>query len=257
MAQASKMFAIAETGLAASGAGALTFVRRRRADGFYWNTSGTPAFETYTAGNIANYGIASAENGVGTGQYQGTDPAPTTEGDYVAVKQAGANLAQTDLANPRWQDRAGPISADAEYLLGTAWLTPGTAGTPDVNAKQIGGAAQTGLDLAANWTAARAAHLDADISTRSTYAGGAVASVTGNVGGSVGSVAAPVTIDLTEAVPLSNTANTLGDCLNAARAQGFGKWTVVGTTLTLFAADGTTAVRTFTLDSSSAPTQRV
>ena len=32
-------------------------------------------------------------------------------------------------------------------LLGTAWLPPGTAGTPDVNAKLIGATAQTGRDL--------------------------------------------------------------------------------------------------------------
>jgi hypothetical protein len=32
-------------------------------------------------------------------------------------------------------------------LLGTAWLTPGTAGTPDINAKLIGGTAQTGADI--------------------------------------------------------------------------------------------------------------
>jgi hypothetical protein len=54
-------------------------------------------------------------------------------------------------------------------------------------------------------------------------------------------------LDLTIAVPTSNTSQTIGDALNAARAQGFGKWTIVGTTLTLFAADGVTAVRTFTL----------
>jgi hypothetical protein len=35
-------------------------------------------------------------------------------------------------------------------LLGTAWLTPGTAGTPDVNAKLLGGTAQTGRDVGLN-----------------------------------------------------------------------------------------------------------
>jgi hypothetical protein len=48
----------------------------------------------------------------------------------------------------------------------------------------------------------------------------------------------------------------VGDALNAARAQGFGKWVLSGTTLTLYAPDGATAVRTFTLDSATAPTQR-
>lgn len=61
--------------------------------------------------------------------------------------------------------------------------------------------------------------------------------------------------DLTEVVPYTNTANTLGDCLNAARVQGFGAWSIVGTTLTLKNADGSTA-HTFTLNSSSAPTAR-
>jgi hypothetical protein len=63
-------------------------------------------------------------------------------------------------------------------------------------------------------------------------------------------------LNLSQAVPTSNTAQTVGDALNAARAQGFGKWQLVGTTLTLYAPDGTTAVRTFSLDSVSAPTVR-
>ena len=64
-------------------------------------------------------------------------------------------------------------------------------------------------------------------------------------------------IDLAQTIPNSNTAQTVGDALNAARAQGFGKWILSGTSLTLYAADGTTVVRVFTLDSASAPTQRV
>lgn len=64
------------------------------------------------------------------------------------------------------------------------------------------------------------------------------------------------TISLTQAIPTSNTAQTVGDALNAARAQGFGKWSISGTTLNLYASDGTTVVRAFTLDSSTAPTSR-
>lgn len=63
-------------------------------------------------------------------------------------------------------------------------------------------------------------------------------------------------LDLTQAVPASNAAQTVGDALNAARAQGFGRWVLSGTSLTLYAADGTTVVRTFTLDSATTPTQR-
>lgn len=62
--------------------------------------------------------------------------------------------------------------------------------------------------------------------------------------------------DMAQAVPTSNAAQTVGDALNAARAQGFGKWVLSGTSLTLYAADGTTAVRTFTLDRAAGPTSR-
>jgi len=65
-----------------------------------------------------------------------------------------------------------------------------------------------------------------------------------------------VTLDLTLAIPTSNTAQTLGDALNAARAQGFGRWAISGTTLLLYAGDGTTVVRSFTLDSATQPTSR-
>jgi hypothetical protein len=62
-------------------------------------------------------------------------------------------------------------------------------------------------------------------------------------------------LNLAQVVPTSNTAQTVGDALNAARAQGFGKWVLLGTSLTLYAGDGATVVRTFTLDSATAPTQ--
>ena len=67
-----------------------------------------------------------------------------------------------------------------------------------------------------------------------------------------------VALDLTQAFPTSNTAQTVGDALNAARAQGFGKWALntVTNVLSLYAADGATVVRSFTLDSSTAPTTR-
>jgi hypothetical protein len=63
-------------------------------------------------------------------------------------------------------------------------------------------------------------------------------------------------LDLTQAIPTSNTAETIGDALNAARAQGFGKWVISGTTLTLYANDGTTSVKSFTLNSATNPTSR-
>jgi hypothetical protein len=45
------------------------------------------------------------------------------------------------------ESSAGVPKVDISHLLGTAWLTPGTAGTPDVNVKLIGGDAQSLTDL--------------------------------------------------------------------------------------------------------------
>jgi hypothetical protein len=67
----------------------------------------------------------------------------------------------------------------------------------------------------------------------------------------------PVALDMAQPVPTSNTAQTVGDALNAARAQGFGKWTINGNTLSLYAPDGSTIIKSFTLDSAKFPSQRV
>lgn len=62
-------------------------------------------------------------------------------------------------------------------------------------------------------------------------------------------LAAPAATDGTQA-------HTLGEALTASRAQGFGKWAIVGTQLRLYAPDGTTIWRTFVLDSATVPTSR-
>src|SRR4051812_1305031 len=49
----------------------------------------------------------------------------------LLISISGAtNLVQTDA-----EIQLEPVPADVRQLLGTAWLTPGTAGTPDVNVK--------------------------------------------------------------------------------------------------------------------------
>jgi hypothetical protein len=94
----------------------------------------------------------------------------------------------------------------------------------------------------------------ADVATSSRLAAGAVTVGTNNdkTGYSLnlGQVlAAPAATNGTQA-------HTLGEALNAARGQGFGKWVLVGTTLSLYGPDGTTLWRSFALDSGSAPTSR-
>lgn len=67
-------------------------------------------------------------------------------------------------------------------------------------------------------------------------------------------------LDLTQLVPTSNTNQTVGDALNAARANGFGKWVLntgtVPPTLDIYASNGSTVIKQFTLDSISSPTTR-
>ncbi len=80
----------------------------RLSDGFYWNTSGTPAFEAYNASNIASYGIAMTEAGA-TGNYSVTNPSDSTLCEYFCVACAGASMTVADLAtNTFWEGTAGP-----------------------------------------------------------------------------------------------------------------------------------------------------
>ena len=66
----------------------------------------------------------------------------------------------------------------------------------------------------------------------------------------------PQNIDLTQTFLASNVSQTVGDALNAARSSGFGRWTLNDRTLSLYGADNTTIVKTFTLNSSTFPTER-
>ncbi len=51
------------------------------------------------------------------------DPGPDSNDTFVIYRPDGVQIGQSDVT----------------ALLGTAWLTPAVAGTPDVNAKQVGG----------------------------------------------------------------------------------------------------------------------
>jgi len=127
MAQTFYLRATAESGLVSSGQGSGRGLRRRRDTGFYYNLL-SGAYEAYVTANINGYSISSSGEG-NTGQYIMLDPTPTVEGDFIFVKQSGSTLAEYDLANGmRWQDNAGPDSADLEYLL-TNYLGSGTIAT--------------------------------------------------------------------------------------------------------------------------------
>lgn len=239
------------------------------------------ALPAAAAGALGGLPTVDASNGVKLSVGTGTGQVVLTSGQVRADQVTGSVGSISGATFPAnfgtlAIDSDGLVSADVQKIAGSAASVNATV---DANVVSVNGTTFVGDSVPANviaggisaasfsansidstafaqnaadkvWasTDARALkvdNLDAAVSTRSTFAGGAVASVTD-----------PVQIDLTQAVPTSNTAQTVGDALNAARAQGFGKWVLDGTSLTLYAANGTTVVRTFTLDSATTPTRR-
>lgn len=89
-----------------------------------------------------------------------------------------------------------PIPADVKQLLGTAWLAPGTAGTPDVNVKLISGdsTAADNLEAAADGTG---------------YNLGAGQIVAASVTGAVGSVVGAVVLDSSTQTQITNIENNV------------------------------------------------
>ena len=77
------------------------------------------------------------------------------------------------------------LQTDVTQLLGTAWLPPNTAGTPDVNAIELGDAPVTATTSVTFAAASTVAYTTGPVGAVTGNVGG---SVTGNVDGSVGSV---------------------------------------------------------------------
>ena len=97
-------------------------------------TAGVPDVNASAVNNVSTSSVTTIGANVGT-----TQPVNFTG-------TAGSALVQVDCID--WKSGAIPSPnvtgvplVDVKYLLGTAWLTPGTAGTPDVNVKLIGGQA--------------------------------------------------------------------------------------------------------------------
>jgi hypothetical protein len=82
------------------------------------------------------------------------------------------------------------LQVDVTQLLGTAWLTPATAGTPDVNVKQISGDATAADNCESFFDGTGYAGTGNTIPTVTTV--GAVSGAVGSVTGAVGSVTGAV-----------------------------------------------------------------
>ncbi len=160
---------------------------------------------------------------------------------------------------------AGQDPATIVWAAATRTITGGTVTTYTGNTPQTGdafariGVAGVGLT---NLGDARLANLDAAVSTRSTYAGGAVASVTGSVGSVAGGVGGNIdgnllgTLTGTERNAIADAAlvrdwSVLGatatrSTLNALRILR-NKWSVSTGTLTVTKEDDTTSAWTATV----------
>ena len=143
---------------------------------------------------------------------------------------------------PVWEDFVVLDTSVYDVLFGTA---PILTTTTDLSGAQVPSSAGAALKAAYS-------NLDATISSRSTYAGGAVASVT-----------APVQISLSQTGlspraldAVADGSLTVGDCLVAAVCGAAGKETVSGTSYVVKTPSTGTVIRTFALDSATLPTAR-
>lgn len=96
------------------------YVTVRNLDGEIWDTTGTPAFETYSTAALANYDIAMTEQGTASRFYVFTFPSGISAGTYVvtAYERAGASPTEGDLAVYQWivywdGDRLGGVEVAA------------------------------------------------------------------------------------------------------------------------------------------------
>lgn len=164
-----------------------------------------------------------------------------------------------------------PSAADVGTLGSLVLHATGTGADPTdvscqviaVNIYDVVALGLTRLDVAVS-TRNSVAPDNATITAIAGYVDTEVAAIkakTDLIPASPAAVGSAMTLDLTQALSApaatdGTQAHTLGEALNAARAQGFGKWAIVGTQLRLYAPNGSTIWRTFTLDSATAPTSR-
>lgn len=224
--------------------GSTDYVTIRSTARQYWNTSGTPAFENLTVANWANYAIALSETPASSYFYVGSWPATLSTAGFYWVdvfRQLGAGAAISDMLLGTllgyWDGTTfKPWADDLANWLGTLPLA--------LSSQQVQAVVPTSTVVAS---------VSGAVGSVSGNVGGSVGSVAGNVTGSVGSVATSVVIDQTQALNETATGATIAAALNAARAQGLGKWVISGDTLTIYASNNTTVVKTFTLTPSGGP----
>lgn len=86
---------------------------------------------------------------LGTGQYKYVPTQAETNGKSIGFSFSASNAVPQGIQIFTVGQDPSLTTFDVNILklLGTAWLAPGTPGTPDVNTKLLGGTSQTGKDL--------------------------------------------------------------------------------------------------------------
>lgn len=173
---------------------------------------------------------------------------------FVLKSSSGDDVPfQYDLDAVNYQDSAafGLSRLDAAISSRSTYAGGDTSGTTTLLARLTSTRA-TNLD-----------NLDAAVSSRSTFAGGAVASVTAavTVGTNNDKTGYSLNLSQTGLSPraldaVADASLTVGDALVAAIAAAAGKESVSGTTYLIKTPYTGTIIRSFTLDSSTAPTSR-
>lgn len=218
-----------------------------------FNTA-TPAFEAYNSSDITSYAINATQDGSSGRWYANAPtglPASVVNYTYTLYQRVGGAAAESD-----------PIISDGGLLdwSGSA-VVPPTIGSiiGDLEGRVLGNSSTpfVGAGVEALTDSGLVIASENDTNALDT----AILAVPGAVWSSGSrTLTAPVDIDMTQSIPLTNTPNTVGDALHASRVQGFGRWVLdlVGKTLTLYEADGTTVAKVFnlTLDGSGNPVAR-
>ena len=223
-----------------------------------------------------NIAAGSTSNAPATDQYNVTWYNTTPDIGAVTYRNVQSILptyAPTERNSSAITIVPGSTSQSIELYLGVTGLTASTSGLQAYYARNRSVPVQISLvsqTATGSWASGGFAEINSTTMPgiyrldvpNAAFASGS-SDVTINVRGASGTNGAVMTvnlaytqIDMAQSVPTSNTAHTLGDALNAARAYGFGKWVISGTTLSLYASDNTTVIKTFTLDSGSYPTSR-
>jgi hypothetical protein len=128
------------TGAASDADSAPTFAVYEEATDTDVGVGGNMTKRTSLTGDYRGTFTCSAANGFELGKWYNVVGSATVSGVACKAVLMRFRIVAAEVV-------AGYPLADVAKLLGTAWLAPIVAGTPDVNVRQVGGVAQTGGDL--------------------------------------------------------------------------------------------------------------